>query len=329
MADDIWTQLAMDMMGASAAIDASNPYKQAASGISALTPIATGALATDPKEALAGIALTQLLSGALGGAGNAWTARRVPEYQQTLRAASQGQPLPQTEYLSPELFKAAQDKGGLFALMNQREGMKKSADIEAELNKTLLSEVVKNPQNAKKIKSALLELSGTSEESPVDESVQTLEQIQELPEGLQKPAIEELGNAGTLDINLAFINDQFEKAKNIKSINALIPTSTASNEMSGIGTSIIGAMEKVRANELSESARKAYMDLMPDWNDTKDQIEAKKSRVLELTRSMVKPTPILEQTGIRSSATPATGPTSAPPPGLTFEQFKAWKHGRQ
>lgn len=333
MADDVWLQLARDMAGASAAIDASNPWRKGSVAIGNLSQQAYPARASDPKEALIGIALSQFLSGALGGVADTYTQNRIPEYQSVMEAATAGRELPTTEYLDSDsaLFREAKQKGQLFQAMRLSDQLQNERALEADLQKAkqnasidIEKEIVKkfldDPKKARKTFSILAGEDAGTEQSSV------LDAVEGLPESSRKAAIEELGNAGTLDTNLNFIADQFEKAKNINSVKALVPGSTSANEMAGISTAIVGAMEKVRANELSETARKEYLKLMPDWNDTKEQIDAKKDRVIELTKSMVKPTPVLERAGIR--ATTPTAPTGAPPPNMTFEQFKAWKYGR-
>ena len=135
MADDVWLQLARDMAGASAAIDASNPWRKGSVAIGNLSQQAYPAIASDPKEALIGIALSQFLSGALGGVADTYTQNRIPEYQSVMEAATAGRELPTTEYLDSDsaLFREAKQKGQLFQIMNQADRMK--AEQEARLKK--------------------------------------------------------------------------------------------------------------------------------------------------------------------------------------------------
>ena len=132
-----------------------------------------------------------------------------------------------------------------------------------------------------------------------------------LPPGLQDNAVQQAAtaqkNAGIGD----FIEEQFNKAKNIPSLEAIKPFSTGKNEMEGIGITLTTALQAALGREMNNKEQERLAAAIPDWNDTADQIELKKQRFKELMQTISPRTPLV--TGmVQPSAAPS--PSAAPTP---------------
>lgn len=88
---------------------------------------------------------------------------------------------------------------------------------------------------------------------------------------------------------LTFVTKQFDDAKNLDSIEAALPGTTAANEFAGIQTNLRVKLQQAIGREMNAPEQERLMAALPDWNDTKEQIENKKQRFLELTRAVLKP----------------------------------------
>ena len=114
-----------------------------------------------------------------------------------------------------------------------------------------------------------------------------------LPPGLQDNAI---AQAATMEENAKvgnFIDAQFQKAKQIDSLKALVPSSTAANEMSGIAISLTTALQKALGREMNAKEQERLQGAIPDWNDTENQLELKRQRFKSLMETISKSTPLL------------------------------------
>ena len=104
-----------------------------------------------------------------------------------------------------------------------------------------------------------------------------------------KAGLEGAKNAGTNPAGaMDFISKQFDDAKNISSLAALMPGSTASNEFAGIQTNLRTKLQQMLGREMNTPEQEKLTVALPDWNDTKAQIDAKKARFMDLIKSVSK-----------------------------------------
>jgi hypothetical protein len=113
-----------------------------------------------------------------------------------------------------------------------------------------------------------------------------------LPDNLKKEAIDQTATQMENQNVSEFINKQFETAKTIPSGMAAIPATTAANEMTGIAVSLTTALQKALGREMNAKEQERLSAAVPDWNDTKEQIEMKKNRYMDLMESISKATPL-------------------------------------
>lgn len=132
-----------------------------------------------------------------------------------------------------------------------------------------------------------------------------------------------LGDKGGNPVdNLSFVNKQFDDAKAFNSVMAAIPGTTAANAFAGIQTNLRTKIQHMLGREMNGPEQVKLMNALPDWNDTKEQIEDKKMRFAELIKSISKARP---ETGFDSTgmAPAVAGPApSIPQPGELFNGEK-------
>lgn len=169
----------------------------------------------------------------------------------------------------------------------------------------------------------------------------SIKQAETAAEGGLTPAmrtnlVEEQGAKQEQGNLLGFVDQEFEKAKGISSLGALVPMSDASQELDGVQGSLRTVLQKYLGREMNGPEQEKIVKLMPDWNDTEVQIEMKKARFKEMMASMSKSTPLLDALGgnqtssikigtpTTATSTPTTaskGPESVPP-GMKLQRNK-------
>lgn len=134
-----------------------------------------------------------------------------------------------------------------------------------------------------------------------------LGKVAALPSGIQGRVLDQQSTKIENDSVRSFIDDQFEKAKKIHSAAAIIPGSTGANEITGIGVTLTTALQKALGREMNAKEQERLQAAVPDWNDTKGQIDLKKQRFLDLMGSISKATPLAETTGAAADSVPGIG----------------------
>lgn len=148
-----------------------------------------------------------------------------------------------------------------------------------------------------------------------------------IPKTLQDEAIKETQAIANKENSIGFINSQFEKAKELPSMKAFIGGTTASNEMEGISQGLKTFIQKYLGREMNGPEQERFLTLLPDWNDTKAQIDSKKARFFDLLNSITPTTPILKAyEGVDVSSVKA--PISKPDPS-SFSNFAEYKAAKQ
>lgn len=129
---------------------------------------------------------------------------------------------------------------------------------------------------------------------------------------LRADAAQEIQESANTTKALEFANSQFEQAKKIGSLSALFTGTTGANEMEGITNSLATFVQRYLGREMSAVERENFVKILPDWNDSVEQIELKQARFNDMIRSFAKATPITgdaSQPG--STLTQALGATQA------------------
>jgi len=137
-----------------------------------------------------------------------------------------------------------------------------------------------------------------------------------IPKNLQNDAQKEVLALANQDKAIEFIDSQFEQAKNIKSTAAMIPGTTSANDIEGVAGSLRLFVQKYLGREMNATEQTNFLKLVPDWNDTKGQIEAKKARFKDMMGAFTQATPILDSVG-QVAAQPQAVPGPVPQGGNT------------
>jgi len=118
---------------------------------------------------------------------------------------------------------------------------------------------------------------------------------------------------------LEFSAKQFEDAKNLSSIAAMFPGTTSANEMAGIQTNLRTKLQQMLGREMNGPEQAKLMEALPDWNDSKAQIDSKKTKFLELVSSLSPPS--VGATLAPTLTVPDAAPQSVPP-GMKLQRNK-------
>ena len=122
-----------------------------------------------------------------------------------------------------------------------------------------------------------------------------------VPKGAQTAALGEQKAIADKDLAKEFANAQFEQAKEINSFKASISGTTAANEMEGISNSLATQVQRFLGREMSAVERSNFLKLLPDWNDTKSQIQKKQERFNDMLDAFGGATPVLDAAGLTTS----------------------------
>lgn len=236
----------------------------------------------DTKDNLLGGLLLGLTSGITGNLVDNYQDKQNSLAQKLLvQAATGNNVLERPDGLSPTVFSKIQNTGNLFAIDDQIEKSKEIRQAELDVATTVAKQ------------KALLELQKNQYGNGA------LGQISNLPQALQDDAIKQVATAEQSKKAQDAIDTLFEKAKEIKSWQAAIPGTTAANDMSGVKIGLTNMLQSLQGREMNDQARQALQPALPDWNDTKDQIEQKKI----LFKQMM---------GVISPSTPLVSGSAAP-----------------
>lgn len=140
-----------------------------------------------------------------------------------------------------------------------------------------------------------------------------------LPPGMQDDALRQQTAASENIKAQDFIDQQFDQAKQIRSLEAMIPGTTGANNMKGIQIALTNALQKVVGRELNEGTRQQLLGALPDWNDTEGQIEEKKVRFKGIIDAISPATPLIGSAG-GSIAESTAASTPEVPPGMKLQR---------
>lgn len=112
-------------------------------------------------------------------------------------------------------------------------------------------------------------------------------------------AKQSIEKGGSPQQTLQFVEKQFDDAKQLNSLMALIPGTGAANDMAGIQTNLRTKIQQALGREMNGPEQEKLLQALPDWNDSVAQIEAKKSRFKDLVQNLI--TPSVTSVGSQSS----------------------------
>lgn len=247
-----------------------NPFSQAADLVGKTV------IAGSPQFDIGESVLAGLLTGLVGGGAQQLTQNyadnQVDMLNDLLKGHSTGNILEKPEGMDRSIFEKAESMANIFDL---------NAQEEERRGKLATAQAV---DQAKQLAQAEREI-----------AVQRYGPMGLLPPGLQDNVMAQTATAQENRNVELFIDEQFEKAKTIPSLQALAPGSTAANEMNGIAITLTTALQKALGREMNAKEQERLQGAVPDWNDTADQIELKKQRFKDLMQTISKSTPLAIQ----------------------------------
>lgn len=336
-----------------AAATAANPYipfqnvaNQTGDIITQLTTQAPGKFST--RDLIIGALGSGLAGGVLGNLKDSYASKVNDRYlnavsgmaglNEMLGLPAQDSAITQeSSGLTPSLFSEAQNKASLWKGINaiQDAQAQQESTIEAKkIQETARVDIIKKavelgnitPDQGLKL---IQNITGVTAGLPAIAESETLtDAAMKLPKDIRTEGIKEVGVIREKEKAAQFVESQFEQAKKIPSLagkqglGSLFPASTSSNEMDGITNSLTTFIQQFLGREMSQVERTNFTKLLPDWNDTVDQIEKKKTRFIDLMNTFAKSTPILQDRGIisnESNVSTDSGVTQpTPPTGYEF-----------
>lgn len=367
--DDLIQAMALNQKQQSA-IAADDPYDD----FSALGQQTIQASLSTPglssRERIIGAILGGIGGGISQGLSSDYRGRALTAYNDVLSATKNGNEIEQPSVLSPSIFAQAQQDGTIWkqlqadalateaAKLNAAIGVENRKGDQETANKLLEATLSGDPKKiaaAEKMVAALKGLKIESEpivKTKFDEALATYgdedtarRAILETDPAIQKAKLDFERQKSAINPSgpvippvadaLSFTAKQFDDAKQLNSIKAAIPGTTASNEFAGIQTNLRTKLQQMIGREMNGPEQEKLMSALPDWNDTSAQIDKKKERFLDLVSSVAKPskpgavattpdqftgrlglqgqTPVTEPTKIPEGAVP-TGRTSGGKP---------------
>lgn len=228
----------------------------------------------DTKDNLLGSLLLGLTSGITGNLANTYQDKQSGLARSLLESAFAGNNVVQPEDMADSVFNPIKNTLSIF---NAQEGLDKRKEIrQAELD------VAKAIAQQK----ALLELQRNQNGDG------RLGQIANLPQALQDDALKQQAQVEQSGKLNSTIDTYFNQAKDISSVKALIPGTDDANKMSGVQIGLTNMLQGLQGREMNDQARQALQPALPDWNDTKDQIEQKKQLFKQMTNALTPSTPL-------------------------------------
>lgn len=308
---------------------AENPYLQFQGPFDQLSSLAMQGAQQPERFSTREVLLSALAggvgSGILGGLGKDYNNTLNDRYQKAVLGFGLGQsPTEESTQLPSNLFGEAKQKSSLFQAIDAlkqadagREAVIEKQKVIETAKTDLIKKAMENGNISLEQGMSMLETGKVgSSTMPTSETDTTLEQVQRLPKDIKGEAIKELSTIKDKEKAATFVSSQFDQAMNISSLGAAIPATTSANEMQGIQNGLTTFIQQFLGREMSQVERTNFVQLLPDWNDTKDQIAKKKVRFTDLMNTFAKATPILQDTGISPGITTPT--TATPPTGYEF-----------
>jgi hypothetical protein len=116
--------------------------------------------------------------------------------------------------------------------------------------------------------------------------------IMNFPTGLRDDAVKEQAAQAEMGGVMKFIDDQFDRADQISTLETFDPTSVDRTAMDGIGTALTFQVDKIRGSEVNEGTREQVRKLLPTRWDTPDQSIEKRQRFKDFIMSQGKGMPL-------------------------------------
>lgn len=255
-------------------------------------------LRESPNYGVGENALASFITGLIGGGTqnltNNYRADQSQLAQGVLSDAVSGRTLTRPEGLNPNVFSSMNNLGSAFKFVKDAEiaDEKRKSELATQdaINRAKALSPIEIDTEVGKEKgrlSAIRDLYGSGGQGG----------IMGLPPGLQDNALQQQQLSEQNSKIDAFIDHQFETAKKLPSIQAAIPSTTAANEMAGIGITLTTALQAALGREMNAKEQEKLATATPDWNDSPAQIELKKQRFKELMQTISKSTPLADAIG--------------------------------
>jgi hypothetical protein len=148
----------------------------------------------------------------------------------------------------------------------------------------------------------------------------SLPELKGVPLRFTEEAQKELTDREKARATEQYINELYDKALNTSTLSSLKPGSKEASTFEGVTESLLTYKDFVTGKESSEPARKSLRtSIGVTAGDTKEQIEEKRQRALDLFRNLGKPTPILDSV---QGKTKERKKSSKPPPSKPGESYE-------
>lgn len=281
------------------------PFQDAATGIGGLVLQGAKGGQLGTTDALLGGLLAGLGSGISGNLSDSFQTKQNSLAEDLLTKAVRGQSVfERPSGMSPSVFAAVKNTGNLFALENAlgSEAAQREAERKAQFD--IATTIAKE----KAIRQMNREDYGA---------------IANVPPGQLGEVLKQQATADQSGKLQSTIDDYFEKAKGISSLASAIPGTTAANDMSGVQIGLTNMLQGLQGREMNDSARQALKPTLPDWNDSKAQIEQKKTLFKQMVNALTPSTPLVAgavQDPTNNKIDLGQGQPGAVPPGMKLQR---------
>lgn len=261
--------------------------------------IQLGAKSGDYKTGIIGA----LLSGLVGGAGkslsNSWVADQNTQAADLLNQAISGRAIARPDGMSPSVFSKVQNSGNIWGVQQkvaqQQAQQQAQQELEGKIAGKLIDAAADDPYKFQQTKESLgALLRGENVPQPLTKNGDLLSEVSKLPSGLQTQAIKEVAIAKSNEDSTAAANSAFDSALGLDSIKSAIPLTDDYTTMKNLQTTLSDVVQRQQGFEKSDKAMARLMATLPDYNDTKDQIELKRQNYLSLLSAVSDKTPLAE-----------------------------------
>lgn len=321
--DDLIQAMALNQKQQSA-IAADDPYDDFSSLGQQTIQASLSTPGLSSRERIIGAILGGIGGGLAQGLSSDYRGRALTAYNDVLSATKSGNEIEQPSVLSPSIFAQAKQDGTIWKALQDQRNAEIAADSAAKLQvensksnqavdlKVLEAALSGDPKRAKAAQQAAAILKGEKlEPEPIvktkfDEALATYgdedtarKVILETDPAIQESKLDFERKKSAINPSgpvvppvadaLSFTAKQFDDAKQLNSIKAAIPGTTAANEFAGIQTNLRTKLQQMIGREMNGPEQEKLMSALPDWNDTSAQIDKKKERFLDLVSSVAKP----------------------------------------
>lgn len=320
MADVSW--LFNALVGADKTAADSSPFAPMRQTSNDLT---SAILKASPGRSAKDVAIASLLTGLFGGFADRLDSSYRDEQnvlaRDVMRDYLAGKPIERPAGMSPSVFSGIENAASVFQAargMEQqelRDRAKISTDAAVDQFKQLAPLQAEQERQRRVDEMNLLREQLGGSDSP-------LSGVATLPPNLQDNAIQQGAIRAQNEKIATNIENLYERAKKIPTDEALIPYSTASKELDGIGIALTTELQAALGREMNAKEQERLKQVVPHWSDTKEQIDMKKGLFKDLMRTISKETPLVDSFAVTLPKTPSVAdsgglPAGAQPTGRT------------